>query len=48
MLVNKGYWGANRKETQPSMFGEEVREYSLEEGMCRLRPEESGVRGKEW
>ena len=44
----RGDLGTNGKETQPSVFEEEVRDYSLEEEMCRLRPEESGVRWEEW
>ena len=44
----RGLLGANGKETQASMFEEEVREYYLEEEMCRLRPEEPGVRQNEW
>lgn len=49
LMVSKNHlMGASGRKVQPSMPVEGVREYSLEEQMCRLRLEKLGVRRKEW
>lgn len=49
LMVSKNHlMGASGRKVQSSMPGEGVREYSLEEQMCRLRLEKLGIRRKKW